>query len=69
MEQTQKFHRFLLPPSLTPPPELNVGFERLFFQNLSDFSIDIGGSGVEIVKFVNFCRVPIYFVRDCSRSC
>ena len=66
MEQTQKFHKFLLPHFLPPPPELSVGFERLFFQNLPNFNIEIGGTGVEIAKFVNFYRVPIYFVQDCS---
>ena len=64
MEQTQKFNTFLLPHSIPPRPELSNGFERLFFQNLPDFNIEIGGTGVDIAKFVNFCRVPIYFVRD-----
>ena len=52
MEQTQKFYKFILPHSLPTPPKLNVGFERLFFQNLHDFNIEIEGRGVEIVKFV-----------------
>ena len=67
MEQTQKFHKFLL--SLpAPPPELSVGFERLFFQNLPNFNIEIGGTWVEIAIFVNFCHVPIYFARDCLKK-
>ena len=52
MEQTQKFYKFILPHSLPTPPKLNVGFERLFYQNLPDFNIEIEGRGVEIVKIV-----------------
>ena len=52
MEQTQKFYKFILPHSLPTPPKLNVGFGRLFFQNLPDFNIEIEGRGVEIVKIV-----------------
>ena len=52
MEQTQKFYKFILPHSLPTPPKLNVGFERLVFQNLPDFNIEIEGRGVEIVKNV-----------------
>ena len=52
MEQTQKFYKFILPHSLPTPLKLNVGFERLFFQNLPDFNIEIEGRGVEIVKIV-----------------
>ena len=36
----------------SPTPELNIGFEKLFFQNLPDFNIEIRGIGVEI--FVRF---------------
>ena len=68
MEQIQKFHNSLLPHSLPPPPKLSVGFERLFFKNLPDFNIEIGGTGVEIAKFGNFCRFPIYFVRNCLKK-
>ena len=47
MEKRQKFRKFLLPHSLSFPPELNVGFERLIFQNLSDFNIETVGRGFE----------------------
>ena len=70
MEQTQKCYKFLLTHSLAPPPKLSVGFERLFPQKICLIStLRLRGRGVEIAKFlnfVNFRRVLIYFVWDCS---
>ena len=35
----------------SPTPELNVGFEKLFFQNLPDFNIEIrGGKGLKFLS-------------------
>ena len=51
MEQTEKFHKLLLRTSLPPPSKPNIGFERLFFQNLPDFRTEIG-EWVEVVKIV-----------------
>ena len=45
MEQTEKFHKLLLRTSLPPPSKPNIGFERLFFQNLPDFRTEIGEWG------------------------
>ena len=57
---------FYHPPSSLPLNSMLV-LKYFFFQNFLDFNIEIEGRGVEIVKFVNFSRVPIYFVRVCSR--
>ena len=50
MEQTQKL------------PSLNVSFEKLFSKICLISTLRMGG--LEMIKFVNFCHVPIYFVRD-----